>query len=260
MKTENIVQLVSFLKAGITKDGRLDVALQVDPDDHHLAFSYPFLKDPADNTACVSYLELIEALELAIDAQNAQKAAPSLTTHAAWLGDPEPKSEIRGMSADMIIIDDLESGAPEPIATTPIDWYHILTARMAAADKPQTPPDARLARYDEFMARARTIVTQKNHDYSGGKQDTDPNANFVEIARLLEGAPITPYTVAMIYKLKHVFSLLTFCKTGRQESGEALLGRHQDDSNYSFILNELVALHEECFATPDEETKTKLAA
>jgi hypothetical protein len=44
----------------------------------------------------------------------------------------------------------------------------------------------------------------------------------------------------MIYFLKHVFSLIKFCKTGTQEGGEGLEGRHVDALNYVRILWTLV--------------------
>jgi hypothetical protein len=87
------------------------------------------------------------------------------------------------------------------------------------------------------------LLLAKGHDYTAGKADSDAYANFRLIAELLEGVPITPYSVAMIYALKHVFSLLTFAKSGKQESGEGLRGRHMDVRNYMFILNELVPDH-----------------
>jgi hypothetical protein len=81
---------------------------------------------------------------------------------------------------------------------------------------------------DDIIARltklADSVMAAKGKDYTAGNWDTDPNYNFNEIARLLEGAPITPYTVCMIYFLKHVFSLIKYCKTGIQEGGEGLEG------------------------------------
>lgn len=87
---------------------------------------------------------------------------------------------------------------------------------------------------------ADSVMLAKGKDYTAGNWDTDPNYNFNEIARLLQGAPINPYTVCMIYFLKHVFSLIKFCKTGKQEGGEGLEGRHVDALNYVRILWTLV--------------------
>jgi len=101
----------------------------------------------------------------------------------------------------------------------------------------------RQAAFHKLVEKEAQLLLDKGADYTAGKKDQDAYANFRLVATLLEGAPITPYTVAMIYKLKHVFSLLTFCKTGIQESGEGLEGRHMDDRNYTFILNELVPDH-----------------
>jgi hypothetical protein len=68
----------------------------------------------------------------------------------------------------------------------------------------------------------------------------------------MAGAPVTPYTIAMVYALKHVLSLITFAKTGKQESGEGLRGRHMDARNYFFILNELVPDHVNHFEQYDD--------
>jgi len=107
--------------------------------------------------------------------------------------------------------------------------------------------------FKKFTEEQSKVLLGKGHDYTAGKAESDAYANFRIIAMLLEGAPITPYTIAMIYKLKHLFSLLTFIKTGKQESGEGLLGRHIDDSNYTFILSQLVEDHLEYF---DEHNKS----
>jgi hypothetical protein len=94
-----------------------------------------------------------------------------------------------------------------------------------------------------MVADEAKLLLNKGADYTAGKKDADAYANFRIIADLLKGAPITPYTVALIYGLKHVLSLITFAITGKQESGEGLRGRHMDARNYFFILNELVPDH-----------------
>lgn len=115
---------------------------------------------------------------------------------------------------------------------------------------------ARQESFHKLVEKEAQLLLDKGADYTAGKKDQDAYANFRLVAMLLEGAPITPYTVAMVYKLKHIFSLLTFCKTGRQESGEGLEGRHMDDRNYSFILNELVPDHLNYFMKGGVEDKT----
>lgn len=101
----------------------------------------------------------------------------------------------------------------------------------------------RQKRFEDFTAKQSKILLTKGVDYTAGNAEVDAYANFRLIAKLLDGCPITPYTVALIYKLKHTFSLITFCKTGMQESGEDLEGRHLDEANYTFILNDLVLDH-----------------
>lgn len=102
--------------------------------------------------------------------------------------------------------------------------------------------------FAKFSKEQADILVGKGHDYTAGQADVDAYANFRIIAQLLDGVQITPYTVALIYALKHVFSLLTFAKTGRQESGEGLRGRHIDVANYSFILDQLIPDHLDYFA------------
>ncbi|MFH1985211.1 MAG: hypothetical protein ABIL58_25515, partial [Pseudomonadota bacterium] len=102
----------------------------------------------------------------------------------------------------------------------------------------------RAEHFEAFIGGMRGVMVAKNADYSAGMAKEDGLANFNEVARLLKGAPITPYTVAMVYFLKHVFSIIKYCKTGTQESGEALGGRHTDLGNYSFFLNELAGVHQ----------------
>jgi hypothetical protein len=97
--------------------------------------------------------------------------------------------------------------------------------------------------WEIFNQAERELLLNKGHDYTAGQADVDAYANFRIIAELLKGCPITPYTIAMVYAMKHVLSLITFAKSGKQESGEALEGRFHDIRNYMFILNELVPDH-----------------
>jgi len=105
----------------------------------------------------------------------------------------------------------------------------------------------RMEAFEQFALEQRKILLGKGHDYTAGKDDEDAYTNFRVIADLLEGAPITAYTICMIYFLKHVFSLITFTKRGKQESGEGLRGRHLDVADYAFILDQLVPDHMEHF-------------
>lgn len=105
--------------------------------------------------------------------------------------------------------------------------------------------EKRLEEFEKFSKIMKEILINKGHDYSAS--DVDSLNNFRAIAKLLGHTPITPYTVCMIYMLKHVFSLLTFCRKGQQESGESLLGRHIDNANYAFLLSQLIDDHIEYF-------------
>jgi len=111
--------------------------------------------------------------------------------------------------------------------------------------------DARQSQFHEFMEEQSEVLFCKGHDYTAGESQRDVYYNFKKVAELLDGAPITPYTVAMVYFLKHIFSIITFAKTGVQESGEGLRGRHIDIGNYNFILDQLADDHEECFKEDD---------
>ena len=101
--------------------------------------------------------------------------------------------------------------------------------------------------FTKFSQEQSSILYSKGHDYTGGRAEKDAYANFRMIAFLMRGSPLTAYTVAIIYYLKHIFSCITFAQTGRQESDEPIHGRHLDLANYAFILDQLVPAHETYF-------------
>ncbi len=105
----------------------------------------------------------------------------------------------------------------------------------------------RMEVFEDFVQKQREILLGKGSDYTAGRADEDAYANFRIIADLMKGAPWTPMTVAMVYELKHLLSIVTFAKTGRQESGEGLEGRFLDRANYTFIERQLVPDHLEHF-------------
>jgi len=105
----------------------------------------------------------------------------------------------------------------------------------------------RMEDFEKFVEEQKKLLLGKGADYTGGKAGVDAYSNFRIIADLLKGCPITPYTVCLIYEMKHLLSLITFAKTGRQESGEGLRGRHLDRGNYVFIEDQLVNDHLEYF-------------
>jgi hypothetical protein len=112
----------------------------------------------------------------------------------------------------------------------------------AGAFEPQTQ-EARQETIASFVDEMKAIMAGKGHDYTGGGKDVDLLQNFRLVYDLLKGCQFTPYTIAMVYKLKHLCSELTFARTGRQESGEPLRGRHLDDANYSYLQDQLVEDH-----------------
>lgn len=104
--------------------------------------------------------------------------------------------------------------------------------------------------WEALTEKERTLLLNKGHDYTAGRADIDAYSNFRIIADLLKGVPVTAFSVALVYALKHVLSIITFAKSGKQESGEALEGRFMDIRNYMFILNELVPDHINSFDEP----------
>ena len=113
--------------------------------------------------------------------------------------------------------------------------------------------EERQGHFEKFAEEQKKLMLGKGRDYTAGKSGEDAYTNFRLIAKLLEGCPITPYTVALIYEVKHLFSLITFCKTGKQESGEGLRGRHLDRANYVFIEDQLVNDHLKYFEEEGDE-------
>lgn len=94
--------------------------------------------------------------------------------------------------------------------------------------------------WEAFTEEERSLLLNKGHDYTAGQAEVDAYANFRIIGDLMG---MSPFDVAMIYFLKHILSVITYARSGKQESGEALAGRFHDIRNYAFILNELVPDH-----------------
>lgn len=115
--------------------------------------------------------------------------------------------------------------------------------------------DAKLKAWETLVSKERELLCRKGADYTAGRCDVDAYANFRGIAELLEGVPISPFSVALVYALKHMFSLITFAKSGKLES-EGIIGRITDIRNYMFILSELVPDHQNCFVMKFGEEET----
>jgi hypothetical protein len=94
------------------------------------------------------------------------------------------------------------------------------------------------------------ILDAKGTDYTGGQASIDGNSNFKEVARRLEGAPMTPLTVLFIYFEKQLLAVESCIKTGRVES-EGLEARLNDLANYANLARGLwKEMSEEDSGTP----------
>jgi hypothetical protein len=96
----------------------------------------------------------------------------------------------------------------------------------------------RNARIAEYQREQMEILDSKGADYTGGMASVDGNRNFKEVARRLEGAPITPLTVLFVYFEKQLLAVETYLKTGRVES-EGLEHRFNDLANYANLARSL---------------------
>jgi hypothetical protein len=106
--------------------------------------------------------------------------------------------------------------------------------------------------YEELIARftreRQGMGDEKSKEYA---RETDRHYNFKTLAALLgplrcphcgQDVPVPPEFILMVYKLKHVFSLLTFVRSGCSAEGtEPIEGRIADDANYDDLLLGLVA-------------------
>lgn len=85
---------------------------------------------------------------------------------------------------------------------------------------------------NKFLADMGTLLDTKGHDYAGGKApDVDRLGNFKKAAAEIG---VSPAVVWFIYFKKHVDSVATFVKTGRNTS-EPIYGRLLDIANYALL-------------------------
>ena len=86
-----------------------------------------------------------------------------------------------------------------------------------------------------LLARARALRSQKGESYSGVDPDEDAFGNFRRISAL---TGMSPQEVALIYMLKHVDSITTIVRGGK-DGGEGLSERIADALNYLLFLGTL---------------------
>ena len=93
------------------------------------------------------------------------------------------------------------------------------------------------------------ILNRKGAEYAS---DTDANANFKKRA---EDIGIDPKQILWIFLSKHLDSIKSFIKKGKEISDEPIAGRINDARNYLFLLSCLI--EEEKQVKSKEEHKKK---
>lgn len=88
--------------------------------------------------------------------------------------------------------------------------------------------------HSEMTQKARSLMEAKNHDYSGGKDSSDPFLNFTRVQKLGITDTKTGFLVRMTDKLSR---LITFSHNGTfKTKDEALEDTILDLINYSVLL------------------------
>ncbi|QDP62668.1 MAG: hypothetical protein Unbinned1327contig1000_27 [Prokaryotic dsDNA virus sp.] len=94
--------------------------------------------------------------------------------------------------------------------------------------------DRLLRLHTEMTKEARSLMEAKNHDYSGGKDASDPFLNFTRVEKLGITDTKTGFLVRMTDKISR---LITFCRNGTfKTKDEALKDTILDLINYSVLL------------------------
>tara|TARA_R100000700_G_C3114763_1_gene106251 strand:+ start:230 stop:538 length:309 start_codon:yes stop_codon:yes gene_type:complete len=88
--------------------------------------------------------------------------------------------------------------------------------------------------HEQLCREAVTLMRAKNHDYSGGKDASDPFLNFTRVERLGITDTKTGFMVRMTDKISR---LITFIQNGSfKTKDEALKDTILDLINYSILL------------------------
>lgn len=94
--------------------------------------------------------------------------------------------------------------------------------------------DRLLRLHTEMTQEARSLMEAKNHDYSGGKDASDPFLNFTRVQKLGITDTKTGFLVRMTDKLSR---LITFSHNNKfRTKDEALKDTILDLINYSVLL------------------------
>jgi len=88
--------------------------------------------------------------------------------------------------------------------------------------------------HSKLCQQARSLMEAKNHDYSGGRDKSDPFLNFTRVEKLGITDTKTGFMVRMTDKISR---LITFIHNGTfHTKDEALLDTILDLINYSILL------------------------
>ena len=88
--------------------------------------------------------------------------------------------------------------------------------------------------HKQLTFEANALMQMKNHDYSGGKDASDPFLNFTRVEKLGITDTKTGFLVRMTDKISR---LITFCRNGTfKTKDEALKDTILDLINYSVLL------------------------
>ena len=94
--------------------------------------------------------------------------------------------------------------------------------------------DELLGLHQELSNEARRLMEVKNHDYSGGKDKSDPFLNFTRVEKIGITDTKTGFMVRMTDKVSR---LITFIQNGSfKTKDEALKDTILDLINYSILL------------------------
>lgn len=88
--------------------------------------------------------------------------------------------------------------------------------------------------HNDICSNAQSLMKVKNHDYSGGKDASDPFLNFTRVEKLGITDTKTGFMVRITDKISR---LVTFVQTGQfKVKDEALRDTVMDLINYSILL------------------------
>lgn len=102
--------------------------------------------------------------------------------------------------------------------------------------------------FDKMVEAERDLLVSKGMEYAG---DTDALANFKDADII----GLNPKQKLWVYLSKHMSSIASYIKNGKEFSSESIEGRIADARNYLALLYMLI--HEEKTAKPDKVCQCK---